>query len=380
MALARSDRTDSRRRAAWTLVRIMVRFWIVVLPLLRAELRGWTATAEEIPDPELRRNALETLRGERLNAAGAALFAATRSARDPQLVRALVAFQVAWDYLDTLAEQPSDAPIANGRLLHRALADALDPAREHADYYRLHRARDDGGYLDALVDACREGCAALPAFATVQAAAVHEAQRAEVQGINHSPADRREAELRQWSAEQTGVPGDVPWFELAAAGASSLAVHALLTAAADPATTPATATLVCAAYMPWIAALSTLLDSHVDREDDVITGEHSFIAYYPSPGIARDRLDEITRRSVGGALALPNGEAHLVLVSGMVAMYLSSVTAWAPEARPTTLAVLQATGSVVRPLLQVLRAWRMLRGEPVRWRAAEAAGADMAAA
>ena len=167
---------------------VMARFWFVVFPLVRAQLRAWQSVAAAIPDPELRAQALETLSSERLSAAGAALFAATTGRLDPALVRALVAYQVICDYLDTLAEQPTADPIRNGALLHRALPAALQQGPEHEDYYRLHRAHDDGGYLAALVERVpRELCHA----ASVRARPRGRAARGESQrGAGHQSRAR----------------------------------------------------------------------------------------------------------------------------------------------------------------------------------------------
>jgi tetraprenyl-beta-curcumene synthase len=351
----------ARELAALTLV--MVRYWLVVFPLARTQLRGWQQLAAEIPDPTLRTQALTTLESERLSAAGAALFAATAPRRrDPELIRALIAYQVICDYLDTLAEQPSADPIRNGALLHRALADAVADG-PLADHYALHAVREDGGYLAALVSACRESCGRLPAYAPVRAAAMREAHRNEVQGINHAPTDAREPALRAWAgaaraADATGT-ADASWFELAAAGSSSLAVLALIAAAADPATTVDTAEQVRRAYFPWIEALSTLLDSVADREQDLQTGELNFVSQYPTQAAAIARLREVTVRAIAGARDLPRGERHVVLVAGMIAMHVSEAGAWLPWAQPATRAVLRAADTLVMPLLlQLLRAWR----------------------
>jgi tetraprenyl-beta-curcumene synthase len=359
----------SRARELVACASVMARFWLVVFPLARAQLRGWQRLASAIPDPLLRAQALATLESERLSAAGAALFAATAPrSRDPALVRALVAYQVICDYLDTLAEQPSADPVRNGAQLHRALADAVTD-RPLADHYRLHATRDDGGYLAALVGACREGCASLPAYAPVRAAALREASRNEVQGVNHAPAGLREPALRRWAAATRADPaaGDATWFELAAASSSSLAVLALIAAAADPATTTCTAEQVRRAYFPWIEALSTLLDSVADRERDRRTGELNFVGEYPTQARAIARLRELTMRAVAGARGLPRGERHLVLVAGMIAMHVSEAGAWLPWAEPATRAVLRAADTVVMPLLLlVLRAWRRVRTERAR--------------
>ncbi|HEX7290270.1 MAG TPA: DUF2600 family protein [Conexibacter sp.] len=355
-----------RARELSALAAVMARFWLVVFPLVRAELRAWQRLAAEIPDPALREQALATLDSERLSAAGAALFAATtRRVRDRQLVRALVAYQVICDYLDTLAEQPGADPIRNGALLHRALADAVGDG-PLADHYRHHVARDDGGYLTALIAACREGCATLPAYGAVRASAAREAARNEVQGINHAPADVREPRLRAWAERQratdASAAGDARWFELAAAGSSSLAVLALIAAAADGDTTGTEAERIRRAYFPWIEASSTLLDSVADRERDRDGGELNFVSHYPTQAIAAARLHAVTARALAGARRLPRGERHAVLVVGMIALHVSEPGAWLPWARPVTAEVLSAADSAAMPLLLLLlRAWRGAR-------------------
>jgi tetraprenyl-beta-curcumene synthase len=336
----------------------MTRFWLLVLPAVRAELRGWQDVAAAIPDPDLRAQALATLRSERLSAAGAALFATTASRHDTTLVRTLVAYQVICDFLDTLAEQRVPDAVANGTQLHRALADALEPDGVREDYYRLHAVREDGGYLAALVDACREGCRSLPAYERVHLAARREARRNEVQGINHGPAASREMALRAWAQAQDCAEVDVAWFELAAASSSSLAVLALLAAAAEPTTSRATVEATRASYFPWVSALSTLLDSLADRERDALSGEISFIGHYGSRSATIARLRELTERALAGARALPRGERHVVLVTGMIAMHLSEKRG----SQAATLAVLRASRTAVAPvLLVILRIWRIMR-------------------
>jgi tetraprenyl-beta-curcumene synthase len=338
---------------------MMMRYWLLTFPLACCELRRWERAAAAIPAPELRAQALATLRSERLSAAGAALFATTAPRHSAALVRALIAFQVAWDYLDTLAEQPAADPLANGVRLHRALSDALDAGRPQADYYAFHSARNDGGYLAALVDACRAGCTTLPAWARVRDAALQEAARAEVQGINHAPPGQRIPALRRWAERQRDAPPDSGWIELGAAASSSLGLLALLALAADDGTTELTAERVRSAYFPWIDALTTLLDSLVDREQDALTGSLSFVAQYGSETAAAARLGELTARAFADARMLPHGQRHVVLVAGMVAMHLSSASAWMPGALPATRAVLRAADTLVMPtLMLILRSWR----------------------
>jgi tetraprenyl-beta-curcumene synthase len=341
----------------------MTRFWLRIFPQARAQLRELERAAAEIPDPQLRAHALATLQAESFSALGAALVAATIGPHNPALVRLLINLQVAWDYIDTLAEQPAEDPVANGGQLHRALVDVIAFAPPRDDYYRLHPgtgAEGDGGYLAELVADCRAARAGLPSYNRVHAAAAREVAAAEVQYLNHAPeAVDRVMALQRWAARRQDVAGDASWIELAAAASSSLGVLALLALAADPSATPAVVERVVAAYIPWVDALTALLDSLVDRQDDAASGLMNWVAHYPSDAAAALRLQQITARAVSAARELPNGKRHVVIVVGMIAMHLSQPSAWLPQTAPASRAVLRATDSAVTPLLlSLLRTWR----------------------
>jgi tetraprenyl-beta-curcumene synthase len=338
----------------------MARFWLSVFPLVRDELHAWEDVAGTIPDPRLRELALATLQEESLSAMGAALVATTARRHNPELVRLLVALQLAWDYIDTLAEQPADDPVATGVQLHRALVDAVAAEPPRRDYHRLYPG-DDGGYLLALVERCRGASASLPAFDRVRPAAAGELHTAEIQYANHAPPARREAVLRAWAAEQTR-DDDARWFELAAAASSSLGVLALLALAADATAGDATVAQLHAAYVPWVDALTALLDSVVDRPADARAGLPSWVDQYSSDAAAAERLADVTSRAVAGVRALPNGGRHVAIVTGMIAMHLSQPTARLPGVQPMTRAVLRAADTpVMSLLLLLLRSWRGLR-------------------
>src|SRR5829696_2872753 len=102
------------RRAKDTavLVAILANYWTAVFPAARRELATWRACALEISDPSIRELALKTLDEEDGLAEGAAIFATLVPGRDArrELVRLSVAWQVAYDYLDTIGEQLATAP------------------------------------------------------------------------------------------------------------------------------------------------------------------------------------------------------------------------------------------------------------------------------
>jgi tetraprenyl-beta-curcumene synthase len=280
--------------------------------------------------------------------------------RSPCLLRLLVTYQIMWDYLDTIGESRTVAGQASGLQLHLALADALDPGRPISDYYCHYPSRDDGGYLCALVLACRECCIQLPSFQCVRSLLVREAGRVNVQAINHDldPASR-DAGLRKWVVSEFPGRQDVQWFELGAAAGANIAIYALFALAAEPTCDDTQIARIYRAYFPWTSALATMLDSFVDQEEDIANGDQSYVAYYETSELATQHIARLVQRCLYETQTLGNSERHKLIATCMVAMYLSKDSARTPAIRPRTQYLVNAGGSLTRLLLPILRTWRI---------------------
>jgi tetraprenyl-beta-curcumene synthase len=336
------------------------RYWLEVFPHLGRELEHWRGCAQQIPDPGLRRLALSTQRSERGNLEGAAAFAvlAPRAQRG-RVVRATVAFQTAYDFLDTLAEQPSHDPPANGRQLHLALLSALEPCAGHPDYYAHNRGTREDGYVRALIETCRGACYSLPSYAAVADAACHAAARMiEYQSLTHGPPGDEHRALARWALENTPAGSGLQWWETAAGTASSMSVFALIAAAGQPLLSAPQAAATERAYFPWIGALHVLLDSLIDRPADLASGHHSLVDHYPSAEEAASRLGAIAIRAMRATETVPEGARHAMILAAMTSFYLSAPCASAPAAQAAGRGVLDAMGELARPTMAVLRARR----------------------
>jgi len=330
-----------------------------VLPRATRELGHWRRRASAIPDPVLRRLALDAL-AKRGNMEGAALFAilAPRGRR-AQTVRALVAFQTAYNYLDALAEQPSADPVANGRRLHQALLAALEPAAGHADYYALNPQREDGAFLTELVETCRTALATLPSHAAVADTAWAAAARiVAFQSLNLTEAQGGHEGLERWARRQMPRHSGVRWWETAAAGGSSLAVHALVALAAQPDVRQREVEAIGAAYFPSIGALHSLLDSLADVAEDERAGQRNLVSYHGSPEQAALAMKILARRAVDAARGLPDGVRHEVILTAMATYYLSGPEVATPYARTIAAGVAAALGPLVAPALALFKARR----------------------
>jgi hypothetical protein len=70
------------------------------------------------------------------------------------------------------------------------------------------------------------------------------------QGLNHT--DNLRAGLARWGLAQTPPASSLAWWEICAAGASSLDALALISAAANPDLSSQDALAIDHAYFPWI--------------------------------------------------------------------------------------------------------------------------------
>lgn len=338
-------------------------YWLAVFPQARRELRAWERRAGRIPDPCLRDHALLKLRTEGMTAEGAAAFAILATPRSYRhTVRACIAFELIYDYIDALAEEPVANVLANNRVLYGALVAAVSPSAPLADWYALHPCHDDGGYLQALVETCRDALLRLPEHELVLDGLRRLATRAnDAQSLHHAASGAEgERALARWAGTQQPPGCALDWWELAAAAGSPLGCFALIGSAAHRNAEPAAAAAVERAYFPWIAALSWLLESLVDQDEDAPSGAHSFVAHYDPPQTAARRLGTIAEHAVHDARLLPRGARHTLLLAGMVAMYLSDAGASSCAARGAAEAVRAAVGGPVVPFLWMLRLRRRL--------------------
>jgi tetraprenyl-beta-curcumene synthase len=326
------------------------------------EVSRWRARAQAIPDRSMRADALGAIARKRGNINGAALFWTLPRARDGRLQRVLVAYNMIADFLDNVSERNADAGLANGLHLHVALAEALGSSVKMSDYYRHNRrGTDDGGYLRALVKACREGCRTLPAFELICPLAIRAATLAQVLGLNHErDPRRRDLALMVWATRWFPGESALSWYELAAAASGWLAVLALLALASERDCDADYAAATFATYFPWVSLAGTMLDSYADAAEDAACGDHSYVAHYASEEVARARVCELVARAAGRARSLPNGVRHGVIVACMIALYLSKDSVHAAGEREHAGRLLDAGGPLAKLLLPILRVWRTI--------------------
>jgi hypothetical protein len=364
--------------AGWALVLANARYWTTVAPKVRGELARWGARAGRIEDPGLQAIAVRALREEGFAAEVAATLATLTPRRHrATTIRAIVALEVMYDYLDAVTEQAAPNPLANGRLLFKAFNDALDP-RGAADeeYYQHHPSAGDGGYLRELAATVNRALASLPASGALAPAMLQAAARcAEAEVLTHAAALTGASEVEEWARK--GAEGsNLEWREyLAGAASSVLAVHALIAIAGDERTATEHARPIDDVYLA-LGVLSTMLDSVVDYEQDVADGTLAYVEHYDDRALLGERLALVAQAAAERARDAPATAHHQMTVAGVAAYYTSAPSATSELAWPVTARLQRELRPLITPTLAVMRAWRLAKRVRARIRIHSATSAQ----
>ena len=341
-------------------------YWRGVFPQVARELATWRKRACAISDPAVRAQALEAL-SKRGNMEGAAAFA-TFVPREHRaaVVRATVAFQTAYNHLDTISEQSGSIGPREARILHETLVAALACVRSgtwsergrsmesgHGHERQIHPLKNkEDGYLTALVDACQGALSELPSYELVAPAAKRAAERV----VSFQAFNRRErGDMEHWGHAQTPPGSDLRWWETAASGGSSLGVHVMIAAAAEPGIDCRHVDELERAYFPWIGALHSMLDQLIDVEEDAGNAQPNLIELYGSAVEAAERMALLAQRSLQCARSLEPEHRHELIVAAMASFYLAAPEANTGGARVVARAVLEVFGPLARPALAIFR-------------------------
>jgi tetraprenyl-beta-curcumene synthase len=303
---------------------LMLRVYRYVLPEVRDQLLYWRQKAEDIPDHELRMQAIASLTSKQFHCQGGAVYAVARLQMRHVMIPLIVAFQTISDYLDNLCDRSTSMDARDFRSLHQSMLDAIDPAEPLHDYYAFRIEKEDSEYLNELVKTCQASVRLLPSYSRV-AEYVRElvGLYCDLQvhkHIHHS--SREEALLEWWKLHEARYPA-ISWNEFAAATGSTLGVFMLFMAAADPELKEHTVDAIRAAYFPYICALHILLDYLIDQEEDKLGGDLNFCSYYEGMDQTVERLAVIVLEARAKADRLDHPSFHRMIIEGLLALYLS---------------------------------------------------------
>ncbi|RKN85095.1 tetraprenyl-beta-curcumene synthase family protein [Paenibacillus ginsengarvi] len=305
-------------------VALVFRVYRYVFPEVTKQLGRWREEAERMADPELRKQAIDSLTSKEFHCKGGAVYAAADLPMRHVLIPLIVAFQTISDYLDNLCDRSTSLNADDFRLLHQSMLDAVEPNAPLADYYALRAEKEDGGYLHKLVQTCQSCVSQLPSYEAVKER-VKElvGLYADLQVYKHIRRDLREGELLAWWDKHRQRYPHLRWNEFAAATGSTLGVFYLFMAAAGERLTEDQAEAIRLAYFPHVCGLHILLDYLIDQEEDRAGGDLNFCSYYEDGETTARQIADIAQRARQDIFRLEHPQFHRMIIEGLLALYLS---------------------------------------------------------
>ncbi|GGJ99603.1 hypothetical protein GCM10007063_22410 [Lentibacillus kapialis] len=301
---------------------LMISVYRKVFPAVNAELDFWQKRADEIPDDELRHQALASINTKRFHCLGGAVYALLAGYRWREAIRFIVAYQTISDYLDNLCDRSTSHDPNDFRLLHEAMSDALSRRNPLQHYYALRTEQRDGEYLADLVRTCQKTLRQLDSLDMI----LNHLQGLEklyqdLQVHKHVKFEERVPRLVGWYEANT-EDSPLYWYEYSAAAGSTLGIFCLVSYALGGKITTTLADNITESYFPFMQGLHILLDYYIDQEEDRREGDLNFCHFYSSRGMMRERFIYFIEQADSHVQQLPDRHFHEMVHHGLVGLYL----------------------------------------------------------
>lgn len=313
-----------KQMSSFGAVTLMRRVYKFVLPSVNEHLNSLTAFAQQIPNVELRTQALASIRDKKFHCQGGGVYAIFNLEAKDTLIKLIVSLQTISDYLDNLCDRSTSLDENDFRLLHQSMLDAVTPQANLCNYYERREDQDDRGYLHHLVTTCQEMINRLPSYHLVQHDVIELVQLyCDLQVYKHIIKHEREPKLIAWWENHKDKASKLKWNEFAAATGSTLGMFHLFMAASYNNLSEANAKQIKKSYFPYVCCLHIMLDYLIDQEEDKLGGDLNFCNYFSSQEEMIQRIEWIVAQARAEVKALPHGKVHRLIIEGLLALYLS---------------------------------------------------------
>lgn len=304
---------------------LMVKVYKDILPTVHRELNYWKKRAKEIPNTELRNQALASIKHKTFHCEGGSILALMAKGRNKEAIRFIVAYQTISDYLDNLCDRSTSQDAKDFTALHESMEDAISLERElNKNYYRYRQDQDDGGYLAELSATCRDVLKNIVHYDKIKEYLEELCSYyCSLQIHKHVIEEERVPRLKNWFADhQKSIP-DMEWYEFSACSGSTLGIFCLVSYAMQSDFRSEQALRIRNGYFPYIQGLHILLDYFIDQEEDLAGGDLNFCFYYEDETHLFKRLKHFIREADKHTNGLPHKRFHQLINRGLLGIYLS---------------------------------------------------------
>lgn len=305
-------------------IRLMSEVYRKVLPTVHKELSYWKDRASSIPDPELRKQALDSIEHKTFHCEGGGILALLAKEHYKDAIKFIVAYQTISDYLDNLCDRSTSLDPLDFEALHASMSNALSLNQKQVNYYRLRHEQDDDGYLRDLVATCQSVLSDMGNYEHIRKSLLELCQHyCDLQIHKHVKVEERVPRLQNWFR---GLKDDIPemeWYEFSACSGSTLGIFCLVSYGMSDDFTEKDTANIHNGYFPYIQGLHILLDYFIDQEEDRLGGDLNFCFYYESEQELFKRLKHFVIEADKHTESLPHRQFHRLINRGLLGIYLS---------------------------------------------------------
>ncbi len=303
---------------------LMTRVYKDIFPRVHVELNQWISKAKDIPNLELRNQALASIESKTFHCEGGGIYALLARDSWKESIRFIVAYQTISDYLDNLCDRSTSMDPKDFRMLHQAMIDALTPKNEIKDYYYYREEKDDGGYLVDLVKTCQSVLREAKDYPgvyehTLKLGGLY----SDLQVHKHVIEEERIPRLKNWFKNHQKHWPNLEWFEFSACTGSTLGIFCLISYTLSGKMTDDLAKQIEKSYFPFMQGLHILLDYYIDQQEDEEEGDLNFCSYYDHEEQMKQRFVFFVKQTNQEVQKLPDAAFHQMIHEGLVGMYLA---------------------------------------------------------
>lgn len=307
-----------------TPISLMSKVYKKIIPAVHHELAYWKERAKQIPNPELRRQALASIGSKTFHCEGGAILALMANNEYLKTIKFIVAYQTISDYLDNLCDRSTSLDPDDFSALHESMADALNIHSGPKNYYRLRDDQDDGNYLNDLSATCREVLRGLRHYDVIKHYLMELCgYYCDLQVHKHVIPEERVTRLKNWYYTYQKQLPDMEWYEFSACSGSTLGIFCLISYAMRKDFQVKDAVHIRNGYFPYIQGLHILLDYFIDQEEDRNGGDLNFCFYYENQEQLFQRLKYFVVEADRHTEQLPHKKFHQLINRGLLGLYLS---------------------------------------------------------
>ncbi|MDR7000482.1 tetraprenyl-beta-curcumene synthase family protein [Neobacillus niacini] len=305
-------------------INLMSNVYRKIIPAVHQELGYWKKRAENIPNPELRNQALASIEHKTFHCEGGAILALTAGKHYKKAVKFIVAYQTISDYLDNLCDRSTSLDPNDFAALHESMADALSIEAEGKNYYRLREDQDDNDYLNDLAATCRSVLNEIGNYKLIRKYLLELCHYyCDLQIHKHVVKEERVPRLENWFNLYKNQLPDMEWYEFSACSGSTLGIFCLISYAMREDFEAKDAENIRKGYFPYIQGLHILLDYFIDQEEDIKGGDLNFCFYYENQEKLFKRLKHFVIEADRHTEFLPHKKFHQLINRGLLGIYLS---------------------------------------------------------